>query len=231
VIPKVKTADGSLHTVLFVPFNGALTALDATSGKELWSYDDAGPFASPAGYGAGAAARVAFGDGNKLVELNAGTGTVAWSHLTTGLVSTPVALDEKEALIRGVYRFTVIGIVYGEDSDGDGFSSIQEAAPGAGTTMWRTVVGGAVNETGPTIAGPAIANGVLYAGVGPCKTCTEGALEVFNVSTGAGLASVDIGPASPAPPNSPSPSVADGRVYIGAFGGGLRVLALPPAGH
>lgn len=52
-----------------------------------------GPIGAPTAYGSGTGARIVFGDGSSVVELNASTGQQMWSFTTGGTVSGGVAFD------------------------------------------------------------------------------------------------------------------------------------------
>lgn len=214
VLNKVPLSDGSVHTIVVVTSGAGTLALDEPTGNILWnvSVPCGSPPCSPADFGSGKGARIVVGSGSSLDLLNAGTGAVVWSRQMPAQVSG-IGLFETP-LAGSVNRFTMQSIIAG-DQAGD----VYALSPKTGAKLW--------SERAPGPPGsPAIANGVVYVERAPGPN-GDGALVALDAASGNPLFSADLGARGPGPAGSPSPAVADGRVYTGDFTGGVRVFGLP----
>ena len=163
-------------------------ALNAATGAKVWSFPTGAPVdASPAV--ADGVVYIGSQDHN-VYALSAATGAKVWSFPTGAFVeSSPAVAD---------------GVVYIGSGDGNVYAL--NAATGA--KVWSF-------NTGVVIAGPAVANGVVYAG-------QPQNVYALNAATGAKVWSFTI--FTPYPLVS-SPAVADGVVYIGSGDGNVYALS------
>lgn len=221
VIGGVVLPDGSAHTIVVVCFSGELAAFDQTSGRQLWSEPDSGPPSSPAAYGSGTTARVVYASGSEVLERSAATGALVWSHETGAAIQGTVALDFKQTVNRkGVLKLEPLSAIAGNEA-----GTLLDLKLTNGKPIWTTRTPGAIGATSP-----AVADGVLYTVVDAGPGALEGTLDAFDVSSGALLSSSGLGAMEPGRPGAPSPSLADGRVLVGGFGGGMYVLGLAAGG-
>lgn len=233
-LAKVKLPDGTTHTIIIVCFGeGTVSAFDAATGAQLWTQKSPGPSGSPSAYGSGTGARILYAAGGSILERNASTGALLWSQVLAGRALGSVAIASRETLVNGKPKLVPYRFVVNEAGAGVGgffyFTDTLELQPGKDAhpkLLWRTKSPGPVGG----LTAPAVAGGVVYTVAEPCETCAEGTLQALDASTGAILFTADLGEKSPGSNGSPSPSVADGRVYVGGFNGGLRVLGLLPGG-
>ena len=214
VLNNVTIGDGSVHTVIVVITSGGTFALDAGSGTVLWTgvAACANPPCTPLTYGSGTLARVVVGSGDPTaVELNAGTGQQIWS---TQLPAPVSGLGLYEVPVAGsTTKFSVQSIIVG-DTAGD----LDALKPKTGAINWGDKDSGPMGE-------PATANGVIYDTVGPTAS-TDGQLIALDGS-GRVLFSADTADLNPQPYPPAPPTIADGRVYVGDFTGGMRSFSLP----
>lgn len=218
VLSGVKLSDGTTHTIVFVTLNGNLVeALDAGTGDSLWTFSEAspGPMSAPSAYGSGQGARIVFGFGDSVVELNASTGKQVWSFATGGTVTGGVALDNivtAAGPTAGPDLKLSLHAIIGGDSDGD----LYAINPKNGKQLCSE------SQPGP-IQTPSVANGVIYVENSP-GPISDGSLEALDASDGSLLFSADLGSTSPGPIQSPA--VADGDVFTEDNSGDLLILGL-----
>jgi outer membrane protein assembly factor BamB len=216
-LSKVKLADGTTHTIIVVCFGGSVHAYDALGGQELWSAFPPNPCSGPpSAYGMGTGARIVLPAGSALIELSASTGALVWSKDTGAAVPGAAALDSSETLVRGRLKLTPHAVIAGNEA-----GEVLALDPKTGKALWATKAPGP-----PGRSAPAVANGVVYVLRNPGPSGDEGTLQALDANTGSPLFSLNLGLKNPGPGAFPSPSVADGRVYVGGFDGGLRVLGL-----
>jgi outer membrane protein assembly factor BamB len=217
VLRHVTLSGGKSGTIIVISTGAGTFGVNASGGNLVWSAND--PCTTPPcpvlGYGAGTLARVIVGNGDPTaVELNAGTGQQIWS---TALPAPVSGLGLDEVPVPGSPgKFSVQSVIVG-DTAGD----LDSLNPHTGVINWGDKYPGPVGE-------PAIANGVIYDTIGPTSgpAGTNGQLIALN-GDGRQLFSADTGDLSPQPYPPAPPTVADGRVYVGDFTGGLRMFALP----
>jgi len=218
VLPHVTLGGGKSGTIIVISTGAGTFGLNASGGALVWSAPD--PCTTPpcpvVGYGTGTLARVVVGNSDPTaVELNAGTGQQIWS---TALPAPVSGLGLDEAPVPGSpTKFAVQSVIVGAAA-GD----LDSLNPHTGVINWGD------KEPGP-LGEPAVANGVIYDTIGPTSgpAGTSGQLVAVNDGTGQPLFSADTGDLSPQPYPPAPPTIADGRVYVGDFTGGLRVFALP----
>jgi outer membrane protein assembly factor BamB len=217
VLQRVTLPGGKVGTIIVISTGAGTFGVNASGGALVWSANDpcTNPPCSVVGYGAGTLARVVVGNGDPTaVELNAGTGQRIWS---TALPAAVSGLGLDEVPVPGSPgKFSVQSVIVG-DTAGD----LDSLNPHTGTINWGDKMPGPVGE-------PAVANGVIYDTVGPTSgpAGTNGQLIALN-GDGRQLFSADTGDLSPQPYPPAPPTVADGRVFVGDFTGGLRVFGLP----
>ncbi len=216
-IPDVELPDGTTDTIIVVCFKGVLAAFDAATGSQLWSQTEPGPIQGPSAYGTRARVRVVYASGSEVVERNASTGAVVWSHPTGAPVQGGVALNFKETVTsKGALKLSPLSLIAGDEA-----GQVLALKISTGKQLWSAAEAGAIQHTSP-----AVANGVVYMVFSPGPAQDEGSLQALDVSTGASLFSASLGEIAPGSVGAPSPSVADGRLYVGGFDDGLRVFAL-----
>lgn len=218
VLRNVTLSDGTSHTIVVVSDGAGTLALDAGTGKQLWTVDVPclNPPCSAVAWGAGTLARIVVGTGDPTaVELNAGTGTQIWSTRFPAAVSG-MGLFETPVAGAVPAKFSVQAIIAGDTAGG-----LYSLNPKTGVINW----GDAAPCECP-VSSPAIANGVIYLTMGPvASTGQDGALIGYDGS-GRQLFSADTADLNPQPYPPAPPTIADGRVYVGDFSGGVRVFAL-----
>ncbi len=172
-------------------------ALNATTGRQKWAYTTSyDVYSSPAV----ADGMVYFGAEANLYALNASTGALLWSYPGgIWMNGSPTVVD---------------GVVYlGSDSDGEDVFALDAST---GALIWSYSTGGGVNGA------PAVVNGVVYVGYGAIcmlpghfrrPACTNYGVSALNASTGALLWNY-----TAAGPVTAAPAVANGIVYVGAWG-------------
>jgi outer membrane protein assembly factor BamB len=123
--------------------------------------------------------------------------------------------------VPGTTKFSLQAVIAG-DSDGNLYSF----NPKTGAINWK--------DPGPTgspqaMSSVAIANGVAYVmrNPGPTGTGLDGTLLAIDAGSGALLFSADEADLNPQPFPPAPPSISDGMVFTGDFGGGIRVYGLP----
>ena len=222
VVPDVELPDGATGTLVIGCFGYVTVAFDAATGGQVWSHTDPAPDEGPAAYGTLAKARLVYATGSEIVELNASTGDVVWSHATAAPVLGGVAMSFKKTVTgKGVLKLSPLSVIAADEA-----GAVLALAVKNGKQLWSTSDPGPIQDTSP-----AVANGVVYLVADPGPLQDEGSLQALDVSTGAPLFSASLGAPAPGSVGAPAPSVADGRVYVGGFNGGLRVFGLgAPAG-
>ncbi len=210
------------RTIIIVCFNGVVAAFDAATGGQLWSQQDPGPLQSPSAHGTGTTGRLLYASGAQIVERSLSTGELVWSHDTGAPVQGGVAVSFKTSLHKkGALKLSPLSVIAGDEA-----GMLLALSVKKGKQPWAAAGPGPIQDTSP-----AIADGVVYVAVNPGPGQDEGSLEALDVSSGRVLLSAPLGRAAAGTVSAPSPSVADGRVYVGAFDGGLRVFGLGgPAG-
>jgi|GEM_PF-5792701 outer membrane protein assembly factor BamB len=221
-VPDVELPDGATGTLIIGCFGDVTAAFDASTGGQLWSHTDPAPDEGPAAYGTLAKTRLVYAAGSEIVELNASNGEVVWSHATAAPVLGGVAVSFKKSVTgKGVLKLSPLSAIAADEAGGVLALSVKN-----GKRLWSTAGTGPIEDTSP-----AVANGVAYLVADPGPLQDEGSLQALDVATGAPLFSVSLGAPVPGSVGAPAPSVADGRVYVGGFNGGLRVFGLgAPAG-
>lgn len=221
-VPDVELPGGATATLIVGCFGDVTAAFDMATGGQVWSHTDPAPDEGPAAYGTLAKARILYGAGSEIVELNASNGEVVWSHPTAAPVTGGVAVNfNKSVTGRGVVKLAPLSVIAADEAGGVLALSVKN-----GKQLWSAASPGPIEDTSP-----AVANGVAYLVADPGPLQDEGSLQALDVSTGAPLFSGSLGAPAAGSAGAPAPSVADGRVYVGGFDGGLRVFGLgAPAG-
>jgi outer membrane protein assembly factor BamB len=199
---------------------GAVHALDAATGAELWNFP-AGNIVASSPAVAGGVVYVGSGDGN-VYALDAATGTELWnSPAGTILASSPAvaggvvyvgsgdrnvyALDAATGARLWIFTTgepfvsTSPAVAGGVVYVGSGDNNVYALDAATGTKLWNFTTGSPVESS------PAVANGVVYIG------SNDGNVYALDPATGAELWNFTIGSFI----NS-SPAVANGVVYIGS---------------
>jgi outer membrane protein assembly factor BamB len=202
-------------------------AIDAFTGKLLWSSPDGGGMSSPAV--ADNAVYVGSSDRN-ISALDASTGALLWKYRTGGIVYSSPALYDG-VVYAGSWDYNLYaldastgtllwnyptgdevrsspavknGIVYFGSSD----SNVYALDANTGALLWKYTTGGELSSSSP-----AIANGVVYI------KSNDGNLYALDATTGARLWNYPV-----TGWGDSSPAVADGVVYIGSDDGNLYAL-------
>jgi serine/threonine protein kinase/outer membrane protein assembly factor BamB len=211
--------------------NGTLYALNASSGKQLWTYKTTGSInSSPA-----VANGIVYFGANEFYALDATSGSKLWSFQTTGTVDSSPTIAN--------------GIIYFGSSDG----TLYALNAKTGTKIWSYYTG----YNYDIASSPAIANGIIYFGTYGAILYALNAQtgsELWNYATGANGIAGDYIDSSPAIANGivytawhdgglyafnarsgselwnygglfdSSPTIANGIVYITEQGGYLQAL-------
>ena len=210
VLSHITLSNGTTQTAVVVGPSGETVYEDKT-GRLLWRMP--GPIGSPSGFGSGSGGRIVISDGGTLKLQNAGTGAVLWSDTFPSPISGTGIL---ETLSPASGKLVVSGILAG-DSAGD----LASLNPKTGAEQWGiTLSGGGAISNMATESG-----GVILLTEGPANG-NDGMLLALNGSDGTQLFSADTADLNPQPYPPAPPTVADGRVYVGDFTGGLRVFGL-----
>jgi outer membrane protein assembly factor BamB len=220
VVPAVQLPDGTTHTIIVVCFGGSVEAIDGGTGALLWSVTGIAPTSSPTVYGSGTGARILLGEDPTAVELNASTGKQVWSTSIDGGITGGIALYK--AQLPGTTKFTLQAVIAG-DSNGNLYSF----NPKTGVINWKDP--GPTGSPAEPLSSVAIANGVAYVmkDPGPQGSGQNGTLLAVNAGSGSQLFSADEADLNPQPFPPAPPSISDGMVFTGDFGGGIRVYGLP----
>jgi outer membrane protein assembly factor BamB len=201
--------------------DGSVRALDAGTGAQLWRKGGFDVLGSGLAAFGGDGGRVVFADGSAVVELKAGTGKRTWSTPTggtvggIGLYSVPAVQHAKAGEMSPDMKLSLRSIIV-VDQAGDVYS----LDPKTGVVDWGE------QKPGPINSPPAIANGVVYFTEGPPPPGGPPSLVAVNAETGAGLEQADDLNPQPFPPGPPS--IGDGHVFVGNFGGGIGEFELGP---
>lgn len=211
-------------------FGSGLTAVDAGTGAQAWSFDP------PNGLSSSAAVvdNVVYGGGdNGMYAVNAATGTELWRYQTRGGLGTPAVAngvvyagsnDNNVYALNAttgakLWSYTTGGSVQSAPAVADGVvyagsndANLYALNATTGALLWSYTASGAVSS-------PAVANGVVYFG-GGTGTGIAGQnygtnLYALNATTGALLWSY-IPDTQSAQGGGYSPAVADGQVYFGS---------------
>ena len=211
--------DGTTRTIIVVCFGGSVAAFDAATGAQLWAVTGIVPTSSPTVYGSGTGARILLGEDSTAVELNAATGQQVWSTSTDGGITGGVAIYRTQ--IPGTTRFHVQAVIAG-DLNGNLYSF----NPKTGAINWKAP--GPIGSPAEPLSSVAIANGVAYVmrQPGPAGSGLDGTLLAIDAGSGTQLFSADEADLNPQPFPPAPPSISDGMVFTGDFGGGVRVYAL-----
>jgi outer membrane protein assembly factor BamB len=169
--------------------SGNVYALDAMTGAEVWS---TGNFATASPAVAGG---VVYIGGSSMTALITNTGNTLWQASSPAADNTPAVAD------RAVY-FAAFGSNYALNASN-------------GAVLWQY----AGVCTCPVQSSPAVANGVVYVGVG---LVNGGSLDALDASSGDVLWQYITG----GNVNS-SPAVANGVVYVGSDDGNVYAFSLP----
>jgi outer membrane protein assembly factor BamB len=206
------TANGALHTIIVVCFGqGSVRALDAATGALIWSQNETGPVSAPSAVRpSGMSARVALADGSRVKELQASTGRVLWSTETRSNINGGVAVQLQEG------STTPAGTVFAVNETGEALALAGET----GVPLWSTTASfaAATQRSAPTLA-----NGVLYFTSAPTLGA-PGTMQALQASDGKSLFTFELGSTATGP-LSGGPSLADARVLVGDFSGGLHIFA------
>jgi len=195
-ISSTVTVDG---VVYFGSTDGAVYALNATTGTKLWSFTT-GYLVDSSPAVANGVVYVGSWDGN-LYALNASTGAKLWKYATESECTGATLCGSG---LVGTSPTVANGVVYFAAFDGNVFAL--NASTGA--LLWKYTTGLHV------YASPAVANGVVYVG------SQDGNEYALNASTGAKLWSY----ATTVNNVFSSAAVAYGVVYIGASDGNVYAL-------
>ncbi len=211
--------DGSKHDLIIVGFaDGSVVALDASTGDDIWTMKEPAPILSPATYGSGLNGRIVLAAGPSIVELNASTGAEMWRRTTAGPasgvgLSFVPSMGGPGAPAAPALRLSLRAVI-ATDQMGD----VYALNPKNGSPMWTHAI--PPDPCSP----PSIANGVVYVERAPGPG-GDGQVIGLNASTGDPLFQINLGDLNPQP-LPPFPAIADGRIYVGDFTGGVRVFGL-----
>ena len=187
----------------------AVLALDATTGEQLWRYDDFGGKENVESSPALADGRVYVGSESGLYALDADTGEIAWKR--NDVQTHP---DPSPAVVDGV-------VYYGAPNTADGGPPARLRALDAttGDTRWTAGVDDVSLRTSP-----AVADGTVYVAASSMRTCipesddcsgtTRGRLYAVDAETGERRWTAGI-----ATDTRSSPAVVGDRVYVGCRNG------------
>jgi outer membrane protein assembly factor BamB len=221
-VPDVELPDGAIGTLIIGCFGDVTAAFDEATGGQVWSHTDPAPCDGSAAYGTLAKTRLVYAAGSEIVELNASNGEEVWSRPIAAPGLGGVAVNFKKTVTRkGVLKLSPLSLIVADEAGG-----VLALSAKNGKQLWSTAGAGTIED-----ASPAVANGVVYVAGDPGPLQDEGSLLALDVDTGAPLFSAGLGIPTPGSVGTPAPSVADGRVYVGGSGAGLRVFGLgAPAG-
>jgi outer membrane protein assembly factor BamB len=208
-------SSGGSATAFVGASGGGITALNAETGNERWSFDGVGPVAgTPAVVGGTVYAGSTDG---QIAAVDASTGDPAWSRSVDGVLTAgPTVGVGGEANADGSSGATA---VYVATRDSDGSGRVHAVDPPDGAVQWTVDAGGSVSDS------PAAADERVYV------ARSDGTLLALSSADGREQWELAVGDA--AAYVSP-PAVRDGTAYLAAMtenesGTGGRVFAVDAA--
>ena len=224
--PSPAVADGVVYVVAGSQLYGPVYALNASTGVELWSFEDGFPYEDVFSSPAVANGLVYFSTGLAIYALNGSTGIQLWSYAQSDQFSSPTVANgvvyigcganlcalnastgaELWSCPASVQSSPAVanGVVYVGSVD----DNVYALNATTGAMLWSFPTGGRI-----VLSSPAVASGVVYVGSQDqslyALSATTGA-KLWSYSTGGGVES--------------SPAVANGVVYIGSDDGNLYAL-------
>jgi outer membrane protein assembly factor BamB len=188
---------------------GYMSALDVTSGREVWrTARDANPsWSTPAVVGAGDHAELVINAAPYIQGYDPATGKELWrlGPSTTNTTPTPIA---GEGLIFVANGYNPIKPIYAVVPGSRGDLTLKDGATRSDAIAWSNL------RDGPYMATPLLYRGILYV------VSTRGVLTAFEPRTGQQIYQQRIAPGG----YSASPIAADGRIYIASEDGDVFTI-------